>query len=622
MAQIREELTLADKFSGTFMNFINKVDSVLLKLNGVKTEVKSTEDVTEELAKSAETMVAGFDNIDEAEAALLRYQSTVSKMENQMENLTMQMEAQDSAIRTMAQNGETGSTAYRKIASDAERTSAKLLVLDQEIDQYKAKIFSLTSAINQYQQANARAENSIESFGDAENEAGAAQERHISILQRFGSAIKTATNGVGKFVQSALEVKKASPSFDGLMKQVRRFALTIFSVQKIINAVKNALERAPDSISKSFTDAGKNLQDVFGGAVVSMLSKMQPAIDRFNAFLQSPQGSRMISKLSKAFEMLGEAAGTAIDMLVTGAEFVADNWDVIAPILISAAIAIGVAMTASAVSSMIAWISATWPLLLVVAIIAGIILIAHKMGASFEEIFNFIGQWAGGLYVYIYNLIAETWNYIASFAEFFANVFNDPATAIKNLFFDVFDVILGLIENVAGAFDAFLGKIFGISISDSIKNFRANVNSLVDKNIPENQVKIDRMNQITYEDTMEQWGNAAGSFGAKLDELEQNGGLFSSLSDIQNTLKSTDEDTSAIRKSVALSEEDLKSLVDMAERQYINNINFTAQTPVITVNGANTGNTAADRRSLADQIRDVLMEQRAAAAVVSTARVW
>ena len=52
----------------------------------------------------------------------------------------------------------------------------------------------------------------------------------------------------------------------------------------------------------------------------------------------------------------------------------------------------------------------------------------------------------------------------------------------------------------------------------------------------------------------------------------------------------------------------------------MNNVNLTAQTPVITVNGQNTGHTAADRQNLANAIRDILIEQRASGSTRSTAR--
>lgn len=79
------------------------------------------------------------------------------------------------------------------------------------------------------------------------------------------------------------------------------------------------------------------------------------------------------------------------------------------------------------------------------------------------------------------------------------------------------------------------------------------------------------------------------------------------------------ESAGRIEKSVSMSEEDLKSLVDMAERRYVNNINLNAPTPVINITGQNTGNTAADRQSLADTIRDILLEQVAAGSTRNTA---
>lgn len=78
---------------------------------------------------------------------------------------------------------------------------------------------------------------------------------------------------------------------------------------------------------------------------------------------------------------------------------------------------------------------------------------------------------------------------------------------------------------------------------------------------------------------------------------------------------------SSISKSTTLANEDIKSLVDMAERRYVNNINLSTQAPVIQIQGQNTGNTAEDRRALADTIKMMLVEQRASASLRSTARV-
>ena len=52
-------------------------------------------------------------------------------------------------------------------------------------------------------------------------------------------------------------------------------------------------------------------------------------------------------------------------------------------------------------------------------------------------------------------------------------------------------------------------------------------------------------------------------------------------------------------------------MVDIAERKSVNNINLTSQAPVITVQGQNTGNTEADRQSLADLLGDLVYGARA-----------
>ena len=82
----------------------------------------------------------------------------------------------------------------------------------------------------------------------------------------------------------------------------------------------------------------------------------------------------------------------------------------------------------------------------------------------------------------------------------------------------------------------------------------------------------------------------------------------------------TKKNTASIAKAVDMTQEDIKSLVDVAERRYVNNINLTSKTPVINISGQNTGHTAADRQNLANAIRDILIEESASGAVRSTAR--
>lgn len=94
------------------------------------------------------------------------------------------------------------------------------------------------------------------------------------------------------------------------------------------------------------------------------------------------------------------------------------------------------------------------------------------------------------------------------------------------------------------------------------------------------------------------------------------------MTKFRHQLDDISSNVGSINKSVSMSEEDLESLVDVAERRYVNNINLTSQTPVINITGQNTGNTAADRQGLANAIRDILVSQAASGSIRSTAHAF
>lgn len=116
-----------------------------------------------------------------------------------------------------------------------------------------------------------------------------------------------------------------------------------------------------------------------------------------------------------------------------------------------------------------------------------------------------------------------------------------------------------------------------------------------------------------------------GIYNAKLDAAGTSGasagGLYDvpPFDDIVGAIDDVGKDVKGIKKSVDLSKEDLKYMVDLTARRYVNNVNLTSQTPVITVNGQNTGNTEADREALARMLETVLLEQRAAGAAMTIA---
>ena len=112
------------------------------------------------------------------------------------------------------------------------------------------------------------------------------------------------------------------------------------------------------------------------------------------------------------------------------------------------------------------------------------------------------------------------------------------------------------------------------------------------------------MEKISAEDTMASWGAKAGNIASSfsLPSLDAQTPQAIKAAD---DLGSINKNVGAIRKSVDMAEEDLKSLVDYATRRFVAQFNLQHLAPQITVNGQNTGNTIADAEAIAETIKQM-----------------
>lgn len=276
----------------------------------------------------------------------------------------------------------------------------------------------------------------------------------------------------------------------------------------------------------------------------------------------------------------------------------------------------------------------TWVLmglaLIVGALYAGVAAYNHFTGASVSAT-GIIAGVMSMLGAHVYNTVAFMYNGFAVFANFIGNVFNNPVAAVKVLFYDLAQTVLGYLLNIANGIEGLVNKIPGVTV-DLTSGVESWINNLGAKSaaVKESSGWKEYFSPMEYKD----YGSAFSSGYDKGSNFFSNifgGGVgadpgnFSaggaSLGDINDKLDGIGKDVGSIKKSVDMSKEDIKLMVDMATQRYVNKINLTAQTPVITVNGANTGNTEADRKAMADVMALILQEQLAAGSAKSTARV-
>ena len=673
MAAIREEYILADRFSASFtrlLGFLDRTDAASRAAaqgqqrleqasgGGASAMVRLAEaalDVAERMGaagdQAGEMAKATTQAADASERAVMyqervnasmrRGASAASGLENRLLSLAKAYASVRTAQAFVGMTDTfTQTTARLDRMNDGLQTTAELQEMVYQAAQRSRGVYQETAdlvsklgtmapeAFNSSGELVAFAEQLNKQFALAGTSTQGAQAAMLQLTQAMSSGVlrgeelnsvleqaPTITQAIAKYLDVNIGQLREMASEGAITADVVKAAL--FSTAEETNA---AFENVPLTFSQVWTMAGN-----------AATRALEPAMKRLNGLLNSELGQNAVNGLIAGFELLGRVAAGAVDLLAAGVQWVADNWDLITAVLMgvgAAALMAGGNMAMAALQSGIAWAAANWPLLLVVAGVALIIYMARQMGATWEEIGGVVGGVFGLMYAFAMNkFIIPGHNAFAYLGNFVGNFLKDPISSIKLLFIDMATFVLGKVSDVAHGMENLINKIPGMSV-----DLTSGIDSLYNKVKSAGQTVRDKMgwteyfeswDYVNYADAWNSWSKKGADIGHALDNFaitDVLGGYaqssidrtnFMANSGIPGKLDEIGNDTAAIKRSVSLAEEDMKLLVDMAERQYVNNINLTAQTPVINVTGQNTGDTEMDRRSLANAIRDIIIEEAA-----------
>lgn len=278
----------------------------------------------------------------------------------------------------------------------------------------------------------------------------------------------------------------------------------------------------------------------------------------------------------------------------------------------------------------------TWIVLAIIAVISIIYIIIGVINHFANTSISATGVIAGAfavLWAHIMNeFIIPTWNILVAIANFFANIFNDPIAAVKVLFFDLAQTVIGYILNMANAIESVINKIPGVKvdITSGLDNLykQIEVASQTVKDAGGWQSTVEKMEFIDYTDA----AKTGYKFGEGIDEKISN--LFSGTNDtafnllkelddkklnpwegannIDTTLGNINENTAVgadntgkIADSMEITEEDLKYLRDIAEREIIDRTIF--QSLNVDMGGVtNTVNNMSDLDGIGDYLGDLI----------------
>lgn len=158
----------------------------------------------------------------------------------------------------------------------------------------------------------------------------------------------------------------------------------------------------------------------------------------------------------------------------------------------------------------------TWIILALIALIVIIYAVINVINEVTGSSISATGAILGALSVagaFIWNLflglldlvfaIVNYWyNIFGAFVNFFGNVFNDPIGSIIQLFGQLADNVLGVIENIAKAID----KVFGSNLAASVSGWRASLSSEI-------EIATKKYGNGSYEKVMDELSLSSESLG-------------------------------------------------------------------------------------------------------------
>ncbi|MCD8376152.1 MAG: phage tail tape measure protein [Oscillospiraceae bacterium] len=415
-------------------------------------------------------------------------------------------------------------------------------------------------------------------------------------------------------------------------------------------AISQVIEESWAGLYESMSDTpeGKIIQmnNAFGDLKETIGGELYPYVILFVDAINENWSTitAVIQGIATALEFLMGVLSVVLEAALNVGSFIAENWSIISPIVygVAAALAVyygyllltktaelasaavkGVVAVAEGIHAAAIWAttSATWaevtaqqglnaamyacPVVWIVIAILAIIAVIYAAVAAINKfagtsisatgvicgVFATAGAFIGNIVIAAINIIigvfVTLWNFIAAFANFFANVFTDPVGAIARLFFDLVDTILSLLQTLAQAIDT----IFGSNLAGSVQGWRDSLGSWVDETFGEGEEIMSTISLEDYAidriDYSDAW-DAGYSFGEGIEDTVSN----LSLSDLFNTddvvsaedyltdydatsslgsdVSDIADSASTVADSVDCTEEELKYLRDIAEQETVN----------------------------------------------------
>ena len=252
---------------------------------------------------------------------------------------------------------------------------------------------------------------------------------------------------------------------------------------------------------------------------------------------------------------------------------------------------------------------------LVAAFYAVIAIVNHFAHSSLSATGIIAGAFAVCAAHIINTFVLPLYNTIASVVNFIGNVFNDPIAAVKVLFYDMAQTVIGYIANMAHAIEDVINKIPGVTvdITSGLDGFQDKIKAASDKVKSESGWKeyVKSIDYIDYTGAAKAGYNMGKGLEDKIKGVFDGisgagGGMQDTWEGIGNNTGATAGNTAKMADSMDILDEELKYMRDAAEQEIINR--FTLADMKIDISNSNTLTTKTDFDDVNRMFGDVTAE--------------
>ena len=409
------------------------------------------------------------------------------------------------------------------------------------------------------------------------------------------------------------------------------------------SVVKNAMFTASDEINEKFNSMPMTWAQIWTKIKNYALMAFQPILQRISDIANSGQFNTFINNVINGLAIIGNVAVQIFDIIMQGVNWIAENWNIISPIL------------AGIITAFVIWRAVTLALnLTLLASPLGIIALA--IGVIIGLIVMWINK-VGGLkvaWLIVCDTLITTWNnvkavFIGGFyailngLDMFSYGWTVACIAISNIVGDLKVIVLTIIQNmVNGAIDLIndlitsINKVTGLSlntvshvtwgaeaslvnsaqkaargieqqeklkqVNENIANRNTDYENMTKQMASEHQ---ERLNQINLEKVKGALTDPAKNL---LDKMNSGNGFdYASMMDnLNNNVAQTADNTGKVADTLEVTEEDLQYIKDLAEQDVINR--FTTASISVDFTNTNRIENDMDLDGVVERIKDTIQE--------------